>query len=202
MRTRWTKLGVLAVSAAAVLAGGGTAQGVGTNVALNALTFSTYDLLTPALPCTLGSGSENAVDGAASNIYTDKWCVLRGKPTLTIQLPLNAYGFTVNQIVVKHAGVAGESPTLNTRAYTLTAVQQLWQQVWDRYFFDWIWVSTPIETTVATVTANTANQTVHNVSLDHVTALDLTVDVPTQGTNTATRIYEVEVWGVPSAPPS
>jgi hypothetical protein len=52
------------------------------------------------------------VDGAATNIYTDKWCVRSGQPTLTVQVPVFLYGFTLSKVVVKHAGVAGESPAL------------------------------------------------------------------------------------------
>ena len=41
------------------------------NVALNAVALSSH------LPCSSGSGPANAVDGAASNIYNDKWCAAR-----------------------------------------------------------------------------------------------------------------------------
>ena len=150
-----------------------------TNVALNTLALSSH------LPCTLGSGPENAVDGAASNIYTDKWCVPSGTPTLTIQLPASAYGFTLSKIVVKHAGVAGESPTWNTRAYKLRVRKGAISGIC-------------APSTVATVTNNTANQTVHAISSKNVSQVQLVVDLPTQGTNQATRIYEVEVWGTPS----
>jgi hypothetical protein len=149
-----------------------------TNVALNAVALSSH------LPCTLGSGPENAVDGAASNIYTDKWCVASGTPTLTIQLPASAYGFTLSKIVVKHAGVA-ETPAWNTKAYRLLVKRGT--------------VGTCAPSTVVTVTNNTANETVHTISSKNVSQVQLAVDIPTQGANQATRIYEVEVWGIPSA---
>ena len=149
------------------------------NVALNSVALSSH------LPCSLGSGPENAVDGAASNIYTDKWCVASGKPTLTLQLPVSSYGFTLSKIVVKHAGVAGENPALNTKAYRILTSPSL------------LCRTTPL----LTVTSNTANQTVHNVSIRNVAQVQLAIDIPTQGTNQATRIYEVEVWGTQSTTP-
>jgi mannosyl-glycoprotein endo-beta-N-acetylglucosaminidase len=174
-RTRSASLGVLAASVAAVLAGGGVAHGA-ENVALKALAVSSH------LPCTLDSGPENAVDGAASNINTDKWCVRSGQPTLTLQLTGSLNGYTVSHVVVKHAGAGGETPAFNTRAFRLRVG------------------TSPLSPsiTVATVTGNTANETVHPVGLTHVSQVQLLVDVPTQNTNQATRIYEVEVWGTPS----
>ncbi len=187
-------LGVLALGVAAVLAGVSPAQaeipGVPIcapalgqnctgNVALNAVALSSH------LPCTLGSGPQNAVDGAASNIYTDKWCVRSGQPTLTLQLPVYVNGFSLTKIVVKHAGTAGESPALNTKAYRLLTSPSVLCRL----------------TPLVTVTNNTANQTVHNISSDDGSLVRLLVDVPTQGTNQATRIYEVEVWGSWSTKP-
>ena len=150
------------------------------NVGLNAVALSSH------APCSLGSGPANAVDGAASNIYTDKWCVASGKPTLTLQLPVSTYGFTLTKIVVKHAGVAGENQALNTKAYRILTSPSL------------LCRTTPL----LTVTSNTANQTVHNVSIRNVAQVQLAIDIPTQGTNQATRIYEVEVWGTPSTTPA
>ena len=196
MRTRLARLGALAASVTAVLATGGPALAADTNVALNTQPTAMVGLL-PALSCSLGSGPGNAVDGAASNIYTDKWCVPSGKPTLTITLPPTRFGYNVSQIVIKHAGVA-ESSALNTRAYTLDATQ-LRNVIQFTSPYVCTRVTLPVASTLATVTANTANTTTHAfTSLRNVTSVSLTVDVPTQGTNPATRIYEVEVWGVPS----
>ena len=185
MHTHLRRLGALTASTALLgLASAGVvapAASAQTNVALNAATTATVAGL-PAVSCSLGSGPENAVDGAASNIYTDKWCVLAGSPTLNIALPAATNGWTVSKIVIKHAGVAGESAAYNTRAYTLTGVGAT-------------------RTTIATVTANTANQTVHDLNLANQRAIELRVDTPTQGIDTATRIYEVEVWAVPSVSP-
>jgi hypothetical protein len=112
-RVRRAGLGVLAATVAAMLAGGGVAQGA--DVRVGALASSSL------MSCTLGSGPENAVDGASSNIYTDKWCVRSGRPTLTLQLTGSLTGWTVSRIVAKHAGAGGESPAMNTRAFGLRA---------------------------------------------------------------------------------
>ena len=188
---RWVKLGVSSATVAATLSVGGVAHAATeTDVALHAATTATV-LGVTAPTCTAGSGPDKAVDGASSNIYTDKWCVPTGQPTLTINLSGSAYGYSVSHIVVKHAGVAGESATYNTRAFRLRVVQTS--------------SSTPL--TVATVTGNTANQTSNTVTVGNVSQVQLLVDQPTQaaGATSATRIYEVEVWGTPSttaAPPS
>ena len=186
MHTQLKRLGtlmastaLLGVASAGVFAPAASAQ---TNVALNAAVTGTVAGL-PAPSCSLGSGPENAVDGAASNIYTDKWCVLAGSPVLNIALPAATYGWTVSKIVIKHAGAAGESAAYNTRAYELTGL------------------AGTRRTTIASVTANTASQTVHDLNLANQKAIELIVVTPTQGLDPATRIYEVEVWAVPSSAP-
>lgn len=149
------------------------------NVALNAVVYSSYP------SCTLGSGPANAVDGAASNIYTDKWCVLTGRPTLYIDLVNNGLmGYSVSKVVVKHAGVA-ENPIYNTRAFQIS----MYNGIGTRTF--------------ANVTNNTASETVHTPILNvppynNIRQVRLDISVPTQGLNQATRIYEVEVWATPS----
>ena len=184
-RTRWASLGVLAASVAALLAGGVVAQGAdvrvgvvaqGADVRVGALASSSH------MSCTLGSGPENAVDGAAFNIYTDKWCALRGPPTLTLQLAGSLTGWTVSRIVVKHAGEGGESLAMNTRAFRLRARTSP--------LASWV--------TVAAVTGNTASVTTHPVGLAGVFDVQLLVDIPAQTADPATRIYEVEVWGTPT----
>jgi hypothetical protein len=189
MRTyRWVKLGVSLATVAATLSIGGVAHAATeTDVALHAATTATV-LGLPAPTCSAGSGPDKAVDGASSNIYTDKWCVPSGQPTLTINLSGSAYGYTVSHVVVKHAGVAGESTSYNTRAFRLRVVQTS--------------SSTPL--TVATVTGNPASETSNTVTVGNVSQVQLLVDQPTQalGATSATRIYEVEVWGTPSTTPA
>lgn len=178
-RTRTTL--VLASSvAAAVLAGASPAQAqlpwIFTppgNLALNALAVGT------GVPCSLGSGPSNAVDGAASNIYTDKWCVRSGQARLLVTLsPLAPLGHSVTRMVVKHAGIAGENPVYNTRDFRI-------QTSFDA--INW--------TPYATVFANTANVTSIDALANNVKFVQLIVDVPTQTRDPATRIYELEAWG-------
>lgn len=195
MRTRWTRLGVLAACVAAVLAGSSPARAADTNVALHAVATA-YSNNLPALPCSPGSGPEKAVDGRASNIYTDKWCVPSGQPILVVTLPkivnnVGNVGFDIHKIVVKHAGFAGESRTYNTRNF------RLWVRDYIpcSYLGPWALVNTSNPIQVAAVTNNSADQTVHNTNVGHVAQVLLLIDAPTQQLGGATRIYDVEVWG-------
>jgi hypothetical protein len=161
------------------------------NVALNAVVVGAGGVL-----CTMGSGPQNAVDGAASNIYTDKWCVRPSwidprTPRLTIPLVRNgAAGYEVFKIVVKHAGAAGENPAYNTRGFTLRLTS----------------VARPGWEHVHPITSNTDNETTFAYlqttqplgGFRNITQVEVIVDNPTQGIDQATRIYEVEVWAVPN----
>jgi len=178
--TRSGRLALLAATTAATLLGAaGVAQAAEVNFARNALVRSL------TLPCTLGSGPENAVDGASSNIYTDKWCTVASRPRIIITLPLSARSATINRVVVKHAGAGGESTALNTKSFYMNAYQILGG------------LGLVHSRTIAQVFANTASVTTHPVNLTSVFEIVLDVFVPTQNGNPATRIYEVEVWGTP-----
>ena len=201
--TGWTRLSVVVATVVALLAGGSPAQAADTNVALNAPATATVNGL-PALPCTLGSGPEKAVDGRASNIYTDKWCVRSGQPVLTIQLPQSDFGYMINKIIVKHAGFAGENPAYNTREFYVNVRQ--YAECRGITTPDGSVLHAPLEllppATFGYVPNNTANQTVISgewyTPRDNVGQVQLVVRAPTQGIGGATRIYEVEVWGTPS----
>jgi hypothetical protein len=170
---------VVVATVAGPLVGAPAAQAAtNTDVALHTLAFAAL-----SVNCTLGSGPGKAVDGASSNIYTDKWCSPSTRPTLTIPLPVTPAGYTVDHIVVKHAGAGGESPALNTRDFRLIVFQPNSGNT-----YKW-------------VTGNTANVTTTPIGLSGVTQVQLAIDTPTQGTNQVTRIYEVEVWGTPTSPP-
>jgi len=80
---------------------------------------------------------------------------------------------------VRHAGAyVGEDPIWNTRAFD---------------------ISTSVDgsnfTTAVSVTANTANVTTHNIALTSARYVRLNVITPTNSSDTATRIYELEVYG-------
>jgi hypothetical protein len=170
-------LGVLVFSMATVIADVSPAQAAYITYQGNL----TMGASSSSLSCTLGSGAENAVDRAASNIYTDKWCVPGGRPTLMVYLYDDPFivDRVVNSIVVKHAGVL-ESPTLNTRAYRIYTSPSTLFPTW---------------TLLATVTNNASNVNTFSVPGLRASRVRLDVDIPTQGANQATRIYEVEVWG-------
>ncbi len=78
--------------------------------------------------------------------------------------------------MVKHAALGGESATCNTKAFTIKTSTD--GTTW---------------TTVATVTGNTAAATTHPMN---VTARYVRIEVttPTQTTDQAARLYELEVY--------
>jgi len=188
-RSRRATLAVLAsgVAAAALMSAGPAHAGWDENLSV------TSPLVTgTGVPCTLGSGPKEATDGKWANIYTDKWCVLGGQARLLIRLhdPYSAPGlgfyrnFPVYKVIVRHAGIAGENPAYNTRAFRLRVSQD---------GINWI--------NEATITDNTANETVIDVGQRgfYYGWVELIVDQATQptgyGRRQAVRIYEVEVRG-------
>jgi hypothetical protein len=179
MRKFSASLGVFALTVAALIGGGSPAQAalvtVQGNMSQGAIALSSHP------SCTPGSGPENAVDGAASDIHTDKWCVPSGKPTLTIVLPSDPLivNRVVNKIVVKHAGVA-EATAWNTRAYRIYTSPTVLYPTW---------------TLVATETHNTSSVDTFSFPGRRTSMVRLDVDIPTLFGDPATRIYEVEVWG-------
>jgi mannosyl-glycoprotein endo-beta-N-acetylglucosaminidase len=130
----------------------------------------------PNVPCSLNSLPAKAVDGKAANIYTDKWCAqgILGGATLTVDL---GACYDVREIVLRHAGAAGESPAYNTRGYSIRAGD------------GWSW------RTIATVTDNVANSTSHPVPSGGCSRfIRLDVTRPTQSSSAVTRLYELEAW--------
>ena len=91
----------------------------------------------------------------------------------------------LNRFVVQHAGAGGENTAFNTRAFNIQVSTN--GTAW---------------TTVATVTANTANTTTHNIATVSARYIRLNVTTPTQNTDQAARIYEFEAYGSSTPPPS
>lgn len=151
---------------------GGAAQGA--NLALNKPTTSSGSLCDPGTP-----GSK-AVNGTAADLY-DKWCSFASSAWLQIDLGLSQ---TVSSIVVQHAGVAGEPTAYNTRDFDLQVSTN--GSTW---------------TTVAAVTGNTANQTTHEFAPTQARYVKLHVTTPSSNGDSATRIFEVKVYGGSSASP-
>ncbi|MFI0924096.1 GH92 family glycosyl hydrolase [Streptomyces sp. NPDC021012] len=129
--------------------------------------------VTGSAPCSTSEGPEKAVNGSMTGGSTDKFCTSATSKWLQVDLGSSR---PLYKVVVKHAAMGGESADWNTRAFTIKTSTD--GTTW---------------TTVATVTDNTAATTVHSVS---GTARYVRIDVttPTQTTNQAARIYELEVY--------
>jgi predicted alpha-1,2-mannosidase len=131
---------------------------------------------TGSTACNANEGPEKAVNGSVGGGNSDKFCS-HTVPSL-LQVDLGAT-FSVSSITLRHAGAGGESTSFNTRAFTVQTSTD--GTTW---------------TTVASATANTASVTTHNLaSPASARFVRLNVTTPTQTTDTATRIYELEVFG-------
>ncbi|MEV0570075.1 GDSL-type esterase/lipase family protein [Dactylosporangium sp. NPDC050588] len=129
--------------------------------------------VTGSAACVAAEAPAKAVDGVITG--NSKWC--SGAAGATLQADLGA-ARTVRRFVVRHAASGGESPALNTRAFTIQVSTD--GATW---------------TTPVTVTANTDGVTSHPVGPLTARYVRLVVTTPTQTTDPATRIYELEVEG-------
>jgi len=123
--------------------------------------------------CNANEGPAKAVNGSVSGGTSDKWCSLG--VTKFWQVDLGS-SFSVQTVTVRHAGAGGETTSWNTRDFDLQVSGN--GTTW---------------TTVAQVRGNTASVTNHTVSMS-ARFVRLNVLVPTQTTDNAARIYEVEVY--------
>ena len=116
---------------------------------------------------------EMAVDGKSNT----KWCANKGN-THTLTIDLGKID-TITDVVIKHSEAGGESASMNTKAYRiLTSLDG------ENY------------SEVVNVTNNTAGVTTDKIPVTKAKYVKLIVDEPTQGSDNASRIYEVEVMGV------
>lgn len=116
-----------------------------------------------------------AVDGDK----TKKWCATGTSPhELTVDLGMVDL---VSQIAIAHAEAGGESPDMNTKAYSLSVSE-------DGVDYK----------DVVQVTRNTSGNTIDTFAPVKARYIKLSVIKPTQSSDTAARIYEVEVFGLPS----
>lgn len=113
-----------------------------------------------------------AVDGDRST----KWCAT-GNPPHTLTIDLGEVK-TINQVAIAHAEKGNESPDMNTEKYTIE-------------------VSTDGNqfTEIVNVTKNKEGATLDTFKLVDARYVRLNVVKPTQGSDSAARIYEVEVFG-------
>jgi len=128
---------------------------------------------TGSTPCSTSESPDKAFNGSMSGGSSDKFCTLSTAKWLQVDLGASK---SLYKVVVKHAAMGGESANYNTKAFTIKTSTDA--TTW---------------TTVATVTNNTAATTAHLVA---GTARYVRIDVttPTQTTNPAARVYELEVY--------
>lgn len=109
--------------------------------------------------------------------YTKKWCATGSAPH-EITLDLGAVK-TVSAVDVYHAEAGGESADMNTKSYVILTSED----------------GTNFEE-VRSVTRNTLGTTHDAFAPVKAQYVKLVVNKPTQGSDSAARIYEVEVFGL------
>ena len=129
--------------------------------------------------CNANEGPAKAVNGSVSGGNFDKWCSLGATKWLQVDLGSNQ---NVSRLVVQHAGAGGENTAWNTRDFNLQVSTNA--TTW---------------TTVATVSANTASTTTHNIAAVSARYIRLNITTPASDGNTAARVYEFEAYGAPVA---
>jgi len=129
--------------------------------------------VTGSAACVAAESPAKATDGVST--ANSKWC--SGVAGASLQVDLGA-ARTLRRFVVRHASAGGESPALNTRAFTIqvSADAATW-------------------TTAVTVTGNADGVTSHRVNALTARYVRLVVTTPTSTTDAAARVYELEVEG-------
>ncbi|MGY0235620.1 GH92 family glycosyl hydrolase [Longispora urticae] len=123
--------------------------------------------------CNANEGPAKAVNGSVGGGNTDKWCSAGAAKWWQVDLGSTV---PVGNVTVRHAGAGGESATWNTRDFDVQVSAD---------GVGW--------TTVATVRGNTADVSSHPVS-GSGRYVRVNVVTPTQTSDAAARIYEVEVY--------
>lgn len=114
-----------------------------------------------------------AVDGDV----TKKWCATGTPPhELTIDL---GEAVMIGQVGISHAEAGGEGADMNTKSYKIFVSED----------------GTDYQEVVS-VTKNTAGTTLDTFTPVSARYVKLSILKPTQGSDTAARIYEVEVYGI------
>jgi len=124
--------------------------------------------------CNANEGPDKAVNGSWTGGTTDKWCSLGSSKWWQVDL---GTAQTVSSFTLRHAGAGGESTTWNTRDFTIQTSTD--GSTW---------------TTRVTITGNTASTTTHPITPVTARYVRVAVQTPTQTTDTAARIYEIEVY--------
>lgn len=116
---------------------------------------------------------EFAVDGDVAK----KWCAT-GTPPHEITIDLGGMK-TISGVNISHAQAGGESPDMNTKSYVILVSE-------DGTEF----------TEVKSVTRNTLDVTKDTFAPTAARYVKVSIVKPTQGSDTAARIYEIEVYGM------
>jgi predicted alpha-1,2-mannosidase len=122
--------------------------------------------------CGATEGPDKAVNGSVLGGWVDKWCSQGTSKWLQVDLGSTQH---VGSVVLRHAGAGGEYPAWNTKDFDLqtSADASTW-------------------TTRAQIRGNTADTTTTTINID-ARYVRLNVVTPTSTTDTAARIYEVDV---------
>ena len=120
-----------------------------------------------------GEAPEFALDGKLDT----KWCAT-GNPPHNITIDLGEVK-TISEVHIGHAEAGGEAPDMNTRAYTIEVSE-------DGKEF----------TQVTRIINNEKAETVDTFAATKAQFVRFTTDKPTQGADSATRIYELGVYGL------
>ncbi|KGE16316.1 endo-beta-N-acetylglucosaminidase [Paenibacillus wynnii] len=125
--------------------------------------------------CGAAEGAPYAVDGKVTD--NSKWCALGNLPHW-LQVDLGAE-HQISAFVIKHAESGGEWSGFNTSDYIIQVSSD--GTTW---------------TDVANVQGNSAAETTDAIALIKARYVKLMITKPTQGADTAARIYEFEVKGL------
>ena len=156
--------------AAFVVAGlllGLAAPAMAANLALN-------KTATGSTSCNANETPAKAVNGSVSGGNSDKFC--SAATTKWLQVDLGS-AQSIGSFTIQHAGAGGESTSYNTKAYNIQVSSN---------GTSW--------TTVVSVSNNTASTTSNPITATSARYVKLNITTPTQTTDNAARIYELEVY--------
>ena len=153
----------------AILASSAPAQAAVSNLA-------TFHPATADSSCSANEGPAKAVNGSVTGGNSDKWCSTGA--TKFLQVDLGA-AFNVNRFIVRHASAGGETADWNTKAFTIQLSSN----------------GTQWSSPVVSYTTNALGTTDNSITATSARYVKLNITVPTQTSNNAARIYELEVYG-------
>ncbi|HEU4731238.1 MAG TPA: ricin-type beta-trefoil lectin domain protein [Kofleriaceae bacterium] len=132
--------------------------------------------VTGSAACASSEGAGNAVDGSVAS--NSKWC--SGTSGATLQVDLGS-SQQIGSFVVKHAGLGGETTGWNTGGFALDTSSD--GTTWS---------------TAVSVSGSRSSRSFHPIAPRTARFVRLRSLVPTNNGNTATRIYELEVYAAGS----